>query len=132
MPKGYINSQTSIHFMNYHFVWCPKYRKKILVGKVQKRLEELIREKSKELNSEILSLAIGDDHVHLFVRTVPTISPNKFIGQIKGYTSRILRQEIPEVKSRLPTLWTRSYFVSTHGHISDAMIKKYIDEQKGM
>ena len=118
--------------MNYHFVWCPKYRKKILVGKIQKRLEELIREKSKELNSEILSLAIGDDHVHLFVRTVPTISPNKFIGQIKGYTSRILRQEIPEVKSRLPTLWTRSYFVSTHGHISDAMIKKYIDEQKGM
>jgi len=132
MPKGYISSQTSVHFMNYHFVWCPKYRKKILIGKIQKRLEELIKEKCKELRGEILSLAIEDDHVHLFVRTVPTISPNKFIGQIKGYTSRILRKEIPEVKSRLPTLWTRSYFVSTHGHISDAMIKKYIDEQKGM
>lgn len=132
MPKGYISSQTSVRFMNYHFVWCSKYRKKILVGKIQKRLEELIREKSKELDGEILSLAIGDDHVHLFVRTTPIISPNKFIGQIKGYSSRILRQEIPEVKSRLPTLWTRSYFVSTHGHISDKMIQKYIEEQKGM
>ena len=118
--------------MNYHFVRCTKYRKKILAGKIQKRLEELLREKAKELNGEILSLAIGDDHVHLFVRTTPIISPNKFIGQIKGYASRILRQEIPEVKSRLPTLWTRSYFVSTHGHISDKMIARYIEEQKGM
>ncbi len=132
MPKGYIASETSVHFMNYHFVWCPKYRRKILVRDVKKRLEKLIQQKTKELNGEVLSLAIGDDHVHLFVRTTPTIAPNSFIGKVKGFTSRILRQEFPTVKSRLPTLWTRSYFVSTHGHISDAMIKKYIDEQKGM
>ena len=118
--------------MNYHFVWCSKYRKKILVRDIRKRLEELIREKSKELDGEILSLAIEDDHVHLFVRTVPTIAPNKFIGQIKGYTSRILRKEISEVRSRLPTLWTRSYFVSTYGHISNKMIQRYVEEQKGM
>jgi len=132
MPKGYMRSQTSVHFMNYHFVWCPKYRRKILVGEVKKRLEQLIRQKTKELNGEVLSLAVGNDYVHLFARTLPTIAPNSFIGQVKGFTSRLLRQEFPTVKSRLPTLWTRSYFVSTHGHISDKMIQKYVDEQKGM
>jgi putative transposase len=118
--------------MNYHFVWCPKYRKKVLVGETKKRLEELIVKKCAELNGEIKSLAVGDDHVHLFVRTSPIISPNSFIGQVKGFTSRILRQEFSELRTRIPTLWTRSYFVSTHGHISDKRIMQYIDEQKGM
>jgi len=132
MPRGYDRSETSIHFMNYHFVWCPKYRRAVLVGKIRQRLKELIRKKSSELEGDILSLSIADDHVHLFVKINPRIAPNKFIGVIKGYTSHELRQEFPELRSRLPTLWTRSYFVSTHGHVSDAMIKKYIEEQKGM
>lgn len=121
-----------MHFMNYHFVWCPKYRRAILVGDIQRRLDELIRKKCAELDGEILSLSIAADHVHLFVKTNPRIAPNKFIGLVKGYTSHELREEFAEIRSRLPTLWTRSYFVSTHGHISDAMIKRYIEEQKGM
>lgn len=132
MPKGYISSQTSVHFMGYHFVWCPKYRRSVLIGKIVERLKELINEKSKELNCEIITLEVMPEHVHLFIQANPKISPNSIIGQIKGYSSRILRKEFVELRTRLPTLWTRSYFVSTHGHISDKMIKKYIEEQKGM
>jgi len=132
MPKGYLSSETNVHFINYHFVWCPKYRRKVLIGKIRKRLESLIKHKVKELNSKILALEIQPDHVHLFIQAKPIISPNSLIGQIKGYTSRILRKECKELCSKLPTLWTRSYFVSTHGHVSDEMIKKYIEEQKGI
>jgi putative transposase len=132
MPKGYLSSQTSVHFMGYHFVWCPKYRRAVLVGRIEKRLKELIQEKSKQLGCEVIALEIQPDHVHLFIQTNPKISPNSVIGQIKGYSSRRLRKEFAELKSRLPTLWTRSYFVSTHGHISDRLIQKYIEEQKGM
>lgn len=132
MPKGYLSSETNVHFINYHFVWCPKYRRKVLVGKIRKGLESLIKHKVKELDSKILALEIQPDHVHLFIQAKPIISPNSLIGQIKGYTSRILRKEYKELCSKLPTLWTRSYFVSTHGHVSDEMIKKYIEEQKGI
>lgn len=132
MPKGYLTSQTCVHFMGYHFVWCPKYRRQVLVGQIAKRLEELIRQKAKELNCKIIALEIMPEHIHLFIQGTPQISPNSLIGQIKGYTSRVLRKEYKELRTRLPTLWTRSYFVSTHGHISDKMIEKYIEEQKGM
>lgn len=133
MPKGYLSSQTSIYFLNYHFVWCPKYRRKVLVGAIVKRLDELIRLKCQELKCEVLALSIQSDHVHLFVKaSSPQLAPNRIIGAVKGYTSRLMRQEFPELRSKLPTLWTRSYFVSTHGHISDDMIQKYIEEQKGM
>jgi putative transposase len=132
MPHGYDRSETSVHFMNYHYVWCPKYRRAVLIGDIGKRLEELIRDKCKTLDGDVLSLSIASDHVHLFVKTNPRISPNKFIGLVKGFTSHELREEFPELKRKLPTLWTRSYFVSTHGHISDSMIQRYIEEQKGM
>jgi len=132
MPKGYISSQTSIHFIGYHFVWCPKYRRKVLMGKIKERMEELINMKAKELGCEIVTLEIQPDHTHLFIQGNPKLSPNTIVGQIKGYTSRILRKEFKELRTRLPTLWTRSYFVSTHGHISDKLIQKYIEEQKGM
>jgi putative transposase len=118
--------------MGYHFAWCPKYRRAVLVGRIKERLEELIRMKAKDLDCEILALEIMPDHVHLFIQGNPKISPNSIIGQIKGFTSRMLRKEFKELRTRLPTLWTRSYFVSTHGHISDKLIQKYIEEQKGM
>jgi len=132
MPKGYLSSQTSIYFLNYHFVWCSKYRRKVLVDAIAKRLDELIRLKCQELKCEVLALSIQSDHVHLFVKASPQLAPNRIIGTIKGYTSMSMRQQFPELRSKLPTLWTRSYFVSTHGHISDDMIQKYIEEQKGM
>src|SRR5712692_5396148 len=132
MPKGYLQSETSVHFMNYHFVWCPKYRKKVIVGKVEKRLKTLLQEKVTALNGKIIALETMPDHVHIFVQTPPTIAPNRIIAALKGYTSRILRGEFSELKTWLPTLWTRSYFVSTHGHVSADAIKKYVEEQRDL
>lgn len=118
--------------MRYHFVWCPKYRRKVLVGKVETRLKGLIKEKVAELDCKILALEVMPDHVHLFVQATPTIAPNSIIAAVKGYTSHELRSEFPELKHRLPTLWTRSYFVSSHGNITTSAIKSYIEEQKGI
>lgn len=130
MPKGYLQSETSVHFMNYHFVWCPKYRKKVIVGNVERRLKTLLQEKVSTLNGKIIALETMPDHVHIFIQAPPTIAPNRLVAAMKGYTSRVLRQEFPEL-TRMPSLWTRSYFVSTHGHVSADAIKKYVEEQKG-
>ena len=130
MTRGYQEELTCVHLMNYHFIWCPKYRRKILTGKSKQRLESLIHKKAKELDCKILELKVMPDHTHLFIQGKPTTAPNRLIGEIKGYTSRILRKEFPELL-KMPTLWTRSYFVSTAGNVSSLVIKKYLEEQKG-
>ncbi|MGB6593730.1 MAG: IS200/IS605 family transposase [Candidatus Nitrosopolaris sp.] len=130
MPRGYTQSETSVHYMNYHFVWTPKYRKKVIVGSVEKRLKSLLKQKCKQLDIEIISLETMPDHVHIFLKSTPVIAPNRIVAALKGYTSRVLRKEFSHLKSSLPTLWTRSYFVSTHGHVSSETIKKYIEEQQ--
>ena len=117
--------------MGYHFVWCPKYRRKVLVGDIEKRLKELIKEKAEKMDCKFIALEVMPDHVQLFIQGNPKISLNSIVGQIKGYTSHSLRKEFKELRTKLPTLWTRSYFVSTHGHISDKIIEKCIEEQKG-
>ena len=132
MPKGYDSSETSVHFMGYHFVWCPKYRRKVLDGDIAKRARELIRKKAEDLDCKVISLEVQPDHIHLFIQGSPIMTPNEIVGAIKGYTSHELRKEFKELRTRRPTLWSRSYFVSTHGHISDKTIEKYIAEQKGM
>ena len=132
MPKGYKASETSVQFMGYHFVWCPKYRREVLVGKVEQRLKELIKEKAERLECKVLALEVMPDYVHLFIEGKPLQTPNYIIGQIKGYTSHQLREEFADLRLKLPTLWTRSYFVSTHEHIPDKLIEKYIAEQTGM
>ncbi len=103
-----------------------------MTDKVEQRLKELIKEKAEQLDCKVLALEVMPDHVHLFIEGKPILTPNDIIGQIKGYTSHNLREKFAELRLSLPTLWTRSYFVSTHGHISDMPIKKYIAEQKGM
>ena len=117
--------------MNYHFVWCPKYRRRILVDKVKERVEKLIQDKIKELDGEVLRLKVMPDHIHLFVASNPKVAPNRLIGAVKGCTSRLVRKEFPHIRRSLPTLWTRSYFVSTAGNVSSHVIEKYIEEQTG-
>ena len=90
--------------MHYHFVWCPKYRRPILIDAVAKRCEQLIKQKAKELNCEIKALEIMPNHVHLFIQANPLQSPNLVVAQIKGFTSRLLRKEFPFLL-RMPTLW---------------------------
>ena len=132
MPKGYTSSNTSVHFMNHHFVWYPKYRRKVIVDYVETRLQDIIRNTARENNREIIAPETMPDHVHLFIKADPTVAPNNIIARIKGRSSRILRNEFPTLRSRLPTLWTRSCFVSTHGHVSFEAIKRYVEEQKSI
>jgi putative transposase len=117
--------------INYHFVWCPKYRRTVLGKDVAKRLEELIHEKVAELKGEVLDLTVQPDHVHLFASFPPTIAPYQIMHRLKGYSARVLRDEFPWLKSRLPNMWTRSYYVGTAGHVSTATIRRYIEAQKG-
>jgi putative transposase len=115
----------------YHFVWIPKYRKPILIRKVAVRLEQLLRDKAKELGGQIVNVAIQPDHVHLFGSFPPSLAPDQIMYRLRGFTAHELRQEFPYLKSRLPNLWPRSYFVSTAGNVSAATIQKYIEAQKG-
>ena len=131
MPRGYQKTATTVYLMNYHFAWIPKYRRKVLTGKLAERLEQLIYEKAQQLECKVIQLRIMPDHVHLFIEGNPKLSPNRIIGEIKGYTSRVLRREFPELL-KMPTLWTRSYFVSTAGNVSSQVIEQYIEAQKGM
>lgn len=117
--------------INYHFVWIPKYRRKVLTGGIPQRLEALLYEKTAELDGEILNLTVQPDHVHLFCSFPPTLSPHQIMHRLKGYTAFMLRRDFPHLKSRLPNMWTRSYFVGTAGTVSAATIQRYIDEQKG-
>jgi REP-associated tyrosine transposase len=122
-------SKTAVFNLSYHLVWCPKYRRKVLVGDIKERLVELIHEKATELQLEIVEANIQPDHVHLFVRSKPIHSPQFVIGQLKGYTSRILRKEFATLRTRIPTLWTRSYYVDSVGKLNEYTIRKYIQEQ---
>jgi len=119
-----------VYNCGYHLIWCPKYRRKVLDGDVEERLRELLQEKAANLEMKIHEMQIMPDHVHLFVKAPPTLPPHYIVGQLKGYTSRILRQEFAHLRSRLPTLWTRSYYVETVGHISEQTIQQYIADQK--
>ena len=125
------HSKTVVYNIGYHLIWCPKYRRPVLVGEIEKRLKELLKKKAEEIGIEIVEMEVMPDHVHLFVKAKPTASPHWIVQQLKGYTSRVLRQEFPKLRSRLPSLWTRSYYVESVGHISEETIKRYIEEQKG-
>lgn len=103
-----------------------------MINGIDIRLKELLNEKAIELGVVIENMEVMPDHVPLFVKCEPSDAPQFLVGQFKGYSSRILREEFPELKSKLPTLWTRSYFAESVGHISQATIKKYIEEQKNM
>ena len=130
MYKRWTHSNKAIYNIAYHLIWCPKYRRKVLVDKKENRLKELLFKKSQEIQISIEKMEVMPDHVHLFVKASPIDSPHWIVQQLKGYTSRMMRLEFPELKSRLPTLWTRSYYCESIGHISEDTIKRYIEEQK--
>lgn len=113
-------------------VWCPQYRRKVLTGAVELRLKELIQEAAAELNVDIIEMEIMPDHVHLLMEVDPQFGVHRAVKQIKGYSSKVLRTEFPWLKSRIPSLWTNSYFVSTVGGAPLAVIKQYIENQKSV
>jgi len=119
-----------VYNLHYHLVWCPKYRKAVLVGPVEDALKSRLAEKAASLEVEIEALEVMPDHVHLFVNVPPTLAPAQLANQFKGYTSRVLRQQFPHLRSRLPSLWSRSYYVGSAGAVTEETVKRYIADQK--
>ena len=130
MKNRWKSSRQAVYNIGYHLIWCPQYRSKVLTPPIDHRLKELLLEKSQKRGTVIEKMEIMPDHVHLFVKAPPTHPPHYLVQQFKGYTSRMLRQEFPGLKSRLPTLWTRSYYCESVGHLSEATVKRYLEEQK--
>ena len=116
----------------YYVVWCPKYRRKVLIEGVDIRLKEILQEVCTEFKAELIEMEVMPDHVHLLVECDPQFGIAKLIRYMKGRSSRLLRQEFDWLKSRLPTLWTNSYFVSTVGGAPISVIKQYIENQKNV
>lgn len=126
----YKRTQTTVSMINYHFVFCPRYRRKIFDDiKVEKRFKELVYGISKDINCEIIAIECHRDHTHIFLSSVPKLSPSDIMAKIKGVSSRIIRSEFPYL-STTSALWTRSFFVSTAGNVSSSTIKRYVENQK--
>lgn len=128
--ERWTHSNTTVYNIAYHLIWCPKYRRKVLINSIDSRLKVLLIEKATEMGCEIEIQEVMPDHVHIFIKTKPTLAPHYIVQQLKGYTSRVLRKEFKELRTKLPTLWTRSYYCESIGHISEETVKKYIEDQK--
>lgn len=129
--KKYHQSHNWVYSCQYHVVWCPKYRRQVLVPPIDQRLKELFLEKQDAYGYEVIEMEVMPDHVHLILDVNPQVGIKSVVSKIKGYTSRTIREEFPFMKKKLPTLWTRSKFVSTVGAVSLAVVKEYIQGQKG-
>jgi len=128
--KTYKSNNNVVYSCKYHVVWCPKYRKSVLIGSIAGRLKTIIRDVVSERKSEIIEMEIMPDHVHLLVEVDPQYGIHRLVKQIKGRSSKLLRSEFKALRTRIPTLWTNSYFVSTVGGAPFAVIKQYIEHQK--
>jgi putative transposase len=126
----YKRDEHRVHLIIYHLIWCPRRRKPVLVGPVAARCRELIEGKCAEHGWEVLALAIQPDHIHLFVRVWPSDSASAVVKECKGITSFHLRREFPHLL-KLPSMWTRSFFASTAGNVSQQTIQRYIAAQTG-
>lgn len=128
--QDYTRKKGIVYKNQFHVIFCPKYRRKVLVDGIDVRLKEILYEEAEKLDVTIKSLEVMPDHVHMFIEFDPRLILHKVIKQLKGASSHRLREEFPSLKSKLPSLWTRSYFSCTVGHISEATIMRYIEEQK--
>ena len=128
----YKSNHNVVYSCKYHVVWCPKYRRKVLVNGVDIRLKKLIEEICSEYHIDIIEMEIMPDHIHLLMEVDPQFGIHKAVKLIKGRTSRVLRQEYGWLRSRIPSLWTNSYFVSTVGGAPLSVIKQYIENQKNV
>ena len=127
--QGYARNAGAVFSLKYHLVFCPKYRKPVLVGPVAERLQALLAAKARELKATLHTLEVMPDHVHMFVESDPGIAPAKLAAQFKGYTSRMLRQEFRHLRSQLPSLWSRSYGIWTEGRWHQATCEDFVQTQ---
>ena len=127
----YAKNAGAVFSLKYHVVWCPKFRRSVLTPPFDERLKQVLAEVAEDYGMTIHALEVMPDHVHIFVEADPTMGVAEIVNRLKGRSSRILRQEFPALRSRLPTLWSRSYFAATVGAVSEQTIRRYIADQKG-
>lgn len=128
--KDYYSDENTVFSCQYHVIFTPKYRRKVLEQKIAERLSELLVDKQEFYKYRLIEHEVMEDHVHLLIEIPPSISVKQMIAKIKGYTSRVLKKEFPDLNKRLPCLWTRSFFVSTVGAVTLDIVKAYITDQK--
>jgi putative transposase len=132
VSKRWTTSSKCVYNIGYHLIWCTKYRRDLLKEEEEAVFRKLALEKAKELGVQICSMEVMPEHVHLFVKCSPSASPHWIVQQIKGYTSNRMRKQFKHLTTRVPNLWTRSYYCESVGHISEETIRKYIEEQKNV
>lgn len=130
METNFKSNNNVVYSCKYHIVWCPKYRRKVLINGIDLRLKELLLEYATKLSVIVLELEVMPDHVHILLEVDPQFGVHKTVKALKGYTSKVLRSEFPALKTKLPTLWTNSYFVATIGGVTLDVVKQYIENQK--
>ena len=128
--SDYVRKDGLVYKNQFHVIFCPKYRRKVLVDGVDTRLKEILYAEAQKMNVEIKALEVMPDHVHMFIEFDPRMALHKVIKQFKRQSAHILKTEFPYLKSRIPNLWTRSYFSCSVGNISEESVKQYILEQK--
>ena len=131
----YKSNNNITYSCKYHVIWCTKYRRDLLKNNIDNDFKNIIHNVANvanELNVEIIELEVMPDHVHLLIDVDPQFGVHKFIKTVKGKSSRFLREKHKTLRTRVPTLWTNSYFVSTVGGVTLDIIKKYIEEQKNV
>ena len=127
---SYTHKRRIVYKNQFHVIWCPKYRRPVLTDGVDVRLKEILLQTAAEMDVDIKAMEVMPDHVHIFMDFDPRLCLHKVVKTLKGRSSRILREEFPELKRRLPTLWTRSYFSCSIGHIGEDTIIRYVNSQK--
>jgi putative transposase len=130
--QEYRHNNNVTYSCKYQVVWCPKYRRPVLVNGIDQRLKAILGEVAAETKGEIIELEVMPDQVHLLCEVAPQFGVHRLVRLMKGRSSRLLRQEFPRLKSRLSTLWTNSYFVATVGGAPLAIIKQYVEQQKSV
>jgi putative transposase len=131
MADRYAKNAGAVFSLKYHVVFCPKFRRPVLAPPIDQRLKEVLAETAAAHGIRFHAVEVMPDHVHLFVEADPTLCVAEMVNRLKGRSSRVLRQEFPTLRSRLPSLWSRSYFTATTGHVSQETIRRYIEAQKG-
>jgi putative transposase len=120
-----------VYVCRYHVVFCPKYRRKVLVPPIDERLKTILAEQIERWGQELIELEVMPDHVHLLMGCDPQFGIHRLVKLLKGYSSHALREEFPALKRRLPSLWTNSYYCATTGGVTLETLKRYVQNQKG-
>lgn len=123
------HSRHAVYTIKYHVVWIPKYRRKVLKGRIALRLEEILRTHAAEQGWNVIELAIQPDHVHLFIETTPKEAPNTVVRLLKGRSARLLRKEFRHLRRFARTMWTPAAYIGSIGHVSAETVKRYIEAQ---